>query len=86
MKRLIQRVAALTAALCVAAACVAPVYAETANTEKEENVYVNFCRAFCVKSWASTGLSSPTRHTWWASQEKCGAASSCPLPCRAAAI
>ena len=31
MKRLIQRVAALTAALCVAAACVAPVYAETAN-------------------------------------------------------
>ena len=40
MKRLIQRVAALTAALCVAAACVAPVYAETANTEKEENVYV----------------------------------------------
>ena len=46
----------------------------------------NFCRAFCVKSWASTGLSSPTRHTWWASQEKCGAVSSCPLPCRAAAI
>ena len=41
MKRLIQRVAALTAALCVAAACVAPVYAETANTEKEENVYVS---------------------------------------------
>ena len=39
MKRLIQRVAALTAALCVAAACVAPVYAETANTEKEEDVY-----------------------------------------------
>lgn len=41
MKRLIQRVAALTAALCLAAACMAPVYAETANTEKEENVYVS---------------------------------------------
>ena len=41
MKRLIQRAAALTAALCLAAACMAPVYAETANTEKEENVYVS---------------------------------------------
>ena len=41
MKRLIQRAAALTAALCLAAVCMAPVYAETANTEKEENVYVS---------------------------------------------
>ena len=39
MKRLIQRAAALTAALCLAAACVAPVYAETANTEKEEKLH-----------------------------------------------
>lgn len=41
MKRPIQRAAALTTALCVAIACRAPVYAETANTEKEENVYVS---------------------------------------------
>ena len=40
MKRLIQRAAALTAALCLAAACMAPVYAETANTEKKKKTYM----------------------------------------------
>ena len=50
MKRLIQRAAALTAALCLAAACMAPVYAETANTEKEENVYVSLAGDGSVQS------------------------------------
>ena len=58
MKRLIQRAAALTAALCLAAACMAPVYAETANTEKEENVYVSLARDEKSRTFSSNSKRS----------------------------
>ena len=71
-----------------AAACLFPQAAarHTGRGVMPATVAPELLQGLLRESWASTGLSSPTRHTWWASQEKCGAASSCPLPCRAAAI